>query len=420
MTRDTSKPGPVWAVLRRALVATKWMLAGMGTSMLAVLGWALVVLIAGLSLLGVGLLLLRPALLVIRRIADLERARLNRMGKPVTASYAELPYPPLQVLRALAEDPSNRRDLAWLVLHGSYGFLLASLALQAPVNVLRELSFPLWWTLVPPEESNALNGFIDISTWTGAWLVFATAPLWFILWLVVTPLLTGPQALPGVRLLNPHPDIDLSARLAQLTATRAAALDAHAVELRRIERALHDGAQNRLVGVAVLVGAARQALRRDPDHADAVLERAQSTAEDALAELRSVVRSILPPVLENRGLSGALSALAADSPVPCHLQVDVPVRCPVSVEATAYFAVAEALTNAAKHSRATRVDITVVRVGDRLTATVTDDGTGGAEPDTGTGLSGIRRRVAAHDGTTTITSPPGGPTVIEVELPCGS
>lgn len=420
MTREANRLGPVRAALRRSLRATGWLAVGTVTGMLALLALSLVLLVAVLCLVGVGLVLLRPVLLLVRGLADLERARLRRIGEAVASPYAELPHAPFAVLRSLVDDPSSRRDLLWLPLHGSYGFIVAALALQPPVNVLREASFPLWWEIVPPEESNALNGFIDINTWTGAWLTFATAPLWFALWIVVTPALLRPQALPGIRLLTPHPDVDLSARLAQLTATRAAALDAHAVELRRIERALHDGAQNRLVGVAVLVGAARQALHRDPDHADAVLERAQSTVEDALAELRSVVRTILPPVLENRGLDGALSALAADSAIPCRLRVEVPVRCPITVEATAYFTAAEALTNAAKHSRATRVDLDVVRAADRLTVTVTDDGTGGADADGGTGLTGIRRRVAAHDGTTVIDSPVGGPTTITVELPCGS
>ncbi|MGH8879613.1 MAG: sensor domain-containing protein, partial [Stackebrandtia sp.] len=290
MSHDTRAYRPVRAAFTRSLVASKWLLAGVVTGMAAMVTCVLVLAVAVLCLTGVGLLLVRPGLLAVRALADLERARLNRMGLPVASPYTELPGPPMQVLRSLIDDPANRRDLGWLPLHGSYGFLLAALALQPPVNVLRELSFPLWWTLVPPEEANVLNGFVHISTWTEAWLVFASAPLWLALWLVVTPRLVKPQALPGVRLLSPHPDVDLSERIAQLTATRAAALDAHAVELRRIERALHDGAQNRLVGVAVLVGAARQALRRDPDHADAVLERVQSSAEEALSELRTVVR----------------------------------------------------------------------------------------------------------------------------------
>ena len=238
-------------------------------------------------------------------------------------------------------------------------------------------------------------------------------------WLLSATALSSLQSRPGLALLR-DTDGELTQRVSQLTATRAAALDAHAVELRRIERALHDGAQNRIVGVAVLIGAARREVARDPARADQILARAQDTTEDALAELRAVVRSILPPVLENRGLAGSLSALAADCPVPCSVVVDVPVRCPVSVEATAYFTVAESLTNVAKHSRASQVDIEVTQSGDRLRVRITDDGVGGADPTRGTGLTGIIGRVDALDGTVTVTSPVGGPTDIRVELPCGS
>ncbi|BCJ49399.1 hypothetical protein Asp14428_08740 [Actinoplanes sp. NBRC 14428] len=209
-------------------------------------------------------------------------------------------------------------------------------------------------------------------------------------------------------------------RIAELTATRAAALDAHATELRRIERSLHDGAQNRLVGVTVLLGAARRALARDPRAAGEMLERAQDAAEQALAELRTVARSILPPVLADRGLAGALDGLAAASGVPCRVDVDLPGRCAAAVEATAYFVVAEALTNVAKHSGARAATVTVRRHGGLLSLAVTDDGHGGADEDGGSGLTGIRRRVGALDGTLSLTSPPGGPTTLRVELPCGS
>jgi signal transduction histidine kinase len=208
-------------------------------------------------------------------------------------------------------------------------------------------------------------------------------------------------------------------RVAELTATRAAALDAHAVELRRIERSLHDGTQNRLVAVNVLLGAARRAVQRDPARADEILGRAQDAAEQALGELRTVVRGILPPVLDH-GLAGALDGLAASCAVPCRVVVDLPVRCAASVEATAYFVVAESLTNVVKHSGATAVAVTVRRERDRLVIGVDDDGHGGADEAHGSGLTGIRRRVEAYDGRLTLTSPPGGPTRIQVELPCGS
>lgn len=208
------------------------------------------------------------------------------------------------------------------------------------------------------------------------------------------------------------------ARIARLTATRAAALDAHATELRRIERSLHDGTQNRLVAVNVMLGGARRALASDPRTADAMLGRAQDAAEAALVELRAVVRSILPPVLTDRGLPAALTALAATCPVDCRVDADVPGRYAVSVAASAYFMVAEALTNVAKHSQARHATVVLRRRGDVLWLEVTDDGRGGAD-ERGSGLDGIRRRVEAHDGTFTLASPAGGPTTLTASLPCG-
>jgi signal transduction histidine kinase len=243
--------------------------------------------------------------------------------------------------------------------------------------------------------------------------------VWLVTAVAAGPALARIQAASGRRLLSPPPGVDLSLRVAELTATRAAALDAHALELRRIERALHDGTQNRLVAVNVLLGAARRALQRDPARADEILGQAQDAGEQALRELRTVVRGILPPVLDDRGLAGALAGLAAGCAVPCRLDVQVPVRCAASVEATAYFTVAEALTNVVKHSGAAGVLVTVRRDRDRLWVTVEDDGRGGADPERGSGLVGIRRRVEAYDGRLTLTSPPGGPTRMRVELPCG-
>jgi signal transduction histidine kinase len=233
------------------------------------------------------------------------------------------------------------------------------------------------------------------------------------------------QADPGRRLLAAGPDTDLSLRVAELTATRAAALDAHATELRRIERALHDGTQNRLVSVTVLLGAARRQVARDPSRADEILERAQSAAEQALAELRTVSRSILPPVLDDRGLAGALSGLAAESPVPCRIDVDAPERCAASVEATAYFVVAEALTNVAKHAHATQAVVTVRldEATNQLHVSVFDNGRGGAAITTSeeaTGLRGLEERVRAARGSFTVSSPATGPTIITAVLPCAS
>jgi signal transduction histidine kinase len=259
-----------------------------------------------------------------------------------------------------------------------------------------------------------------VHDWSGAFGVGLLGPGWATLTVGLCPALARWQARPGRRLLAPPPDVDLSLRIGQLTATRAAALDAHATELRRIERSLHDGAQNRLVAVTVLLGAARRALARDPATAEAALERAQQAAESALAELRTVARGILPAVLADRGLAAALAGLGTQCAVPCRVNVDVPGRCPAAVEATVYFVVAESLTNVSKHSGAQHAEVTIQRDGDRLRVRVDDDGHGGADERGGSGLTGIRRRIEALDGTLTLSSPPGGPTVLEAVLPCGS
>jgi len=289
-----------------------------------------------------------------------------------------------------------------------------------PLYAVQYLTYPLWWRALGEGDVAPSPGFWSVTGWPDAVAVALLGLVWAAVTLAATPAMARWQAAPGRRLLAPPPGTDLVLRVAELTATRAAALDAHVVELRRIERALHDGTQNRLVGVTVLLGAARRTLARDPAAADAVLERAQTAAEEALAELRSVARGILPPVLADRGLAGALAGLAATCPVPCSVEVAVDVRCAASVESTAWFVVAEALTNVARHSGATRAAVVVRRAGERLRVQVTDDGRGGATATGGSGVPGIARRVEALDGRLELASPPGGPTVLTVELPCGS
>jgi signal transduction histidine kinase len=220
-------------------------------------------------------------------------------------------------------------------------------------------------------------------------------------------------------LLRPGRRADLTARIGELETSRAAVVDSAEVERRRIERDLHDGAQQRLVSLAMELGRARAKFASDPAAAEAIVGQAHEQAKEALTELRNLVRGVHPPVLSDRGLDAALSGLAALSPVPVTVRVDLTARPPASVEAIAYFVVAEALTNIAKHARATHAEVTVGRSGDLLTVVVSDDGAGGADP-AGQGLSGLAARVAAVDGRFSMTSPPGGPTQIEVALPCGS
>lgn len=403
------------ARLRDAVRSTGYAVWGAGIGLLAVLTLPVAIVVAVLWFLRVGRPLVLPSLAWLRWLTELERVRLRRLGHDVEE--------PLRVegpAHEQAADPATRRELGWMVIHGTLGVLLGSIVVQLLITGVHDLTYPLWWELVRPADQELMNGLLPARTperagWGPVIGVIALA-----LWFVGAPRLLAWQARSGLALLGPVPGADLSRRVAQLTATRAAALDAHATELRRIERALHDGAQNRVVGAAVLIGAARREVPRDPQRADEILARAQETTEQALAELRAVVRSILPPVLENRGLAGALAALAADCPVPCTVTIDVPVRLPASVEATAYFVVAESLTNIARHSRATRSEVEVRLASGTLHVRVTDDGRGGADPAAGSGLAGIFGRVEALDGTARLSSPAGGPTELEVDLPCGS
>jgi signal transduction histidine kinase len=405
----------VRASARTTVDGLEHLVGGLGTAVLALTALIWLALVTLACVVGIGLLLMPTALRLVRAVADRERARLSRWGPEVPG-----PGPAPTRLRMALADAADRRELGWLAIHGTAGFALGLLGLVLPVNAVRDGTFVLWWWLLPPDAATSSLGFWHVHSWLGGAGVSLLGVAWLALAVGAGPALARLQARPGRRLLSPPPGVDSSMRIAELTATRAAALDAHAVELRRIERSLHDGTQNRLVAVTVLLGAARRALDRDPAAAGEMMERAQSAAEQALAELRTVARGILPPVLADRGLAGALDGLAADSAVACRIDVDMPGRCAASVEATAYFVVAEALTNVARHSQARQAAVTVRRKGDRLLLRIDDDGRGGADEGHGSGLTGIRRRVAAHDGGLTLTSPPGGPTSVEVELPCGS
>ncbi|HET8953704.1 MAG TPA: sensor histidine kinase, partial [Solirubrobacteraceae bacterium] len=200
---------------------------------------------------------------------------------------------------------------------------------------------------------------------------------------------------------------------------RAGAVDAAAAELQRIERDLHDGAQARLVALAMDLGMAEERFARDPEGARELVVEAREEAKRALAELRDLARGIRPSLLAERGLGPALTALAARSPIPASVDFDIPADLTHAVENATWFVVSEALANTAKHSGATRVLVSVTRVEDRLIVEIVDDGAGGASAE-GSGLRGLRQRVEALDGTLTVTSPAGGPTSIRAELPCAS
>ena len=210
----------------------------------------------------------------------------------------------------------------------------------------------------------------------------------------------------------------LTNRVQRLSETRNDALDTAAAELRRVERDLHDGAQARLVALGMSLRAAERLFATSPGAALAMIGEAREMSSRALTELRDLVRGIHPPVLADRGLADAVRALALETPLNIKLDIDLPARLAEPVESAAYFAVAEVLANAVKHAQARTVDIHMRHDGDALRIAVTDDGIGGADPEMGSGLRGVERRLGTFDGILAVNSPPGGPTIVVIEVPC--
>nr|WP_243875943.1 histidine kinase [Streptomyces sp. 846.5] len=233
------------------------------------------------------------------------------------------------------------------------------------------------------------------------------------LWLL--PLTVLPDAR---RLLGRQPDPVLARRVRELTETRAEAVTSAAAELRRIERDLHDGAQGRLVAIGMNLRSAEELFLSSPEEAAALVTEARVASAAALEELRGLVKGICPPVLADRGLGEAVRALALDLPLPCETEIDLPGRLETPVESACYFAVAEVVTNAVRHASASGLRIRMARTGGLLRIEVVDDGLGGADATRGSGLAGVERRLAAFDGILAISSPPGGPTIVVMEVPC--
>jgi signal transduction histidine kinase len=338
--------------------------------------------------------------------------------------------------RSVLGDGARWRAVAWCLLVPVLGTVEGVLVLALWSAAAALLALPLWRGAVPAD------GWLGRVPLTGAVGGVAAGLLLVAVALVVARGCAACDVALARVLLGPSRRAALAERVEQLTATRSGVVDAADAERRRIERDLHDGAQQRLVALAVDLGMASAKLERagadggggggaqEAAAARELVARAHAEAKQALVELRDLARGIHPAVLTDRGLDAALSALAARSPVPVDVDVRLDGRCSATVEATAYFVVAEALTNVAKHARATRARVTVRRAralaggppdgADRLVVTVSDDGRGGADPATGTGLAGLARRVAGADGTVHLSSPAGGPTELRVEIPCAS
>lgn len=378
---------------------------------------------AGLFLLtgaftGLVTLITLPALLILCAVARPAALGLvhfwTAQERRRVASYTGEPIPePVRPERLW----DARRDITWVTTQGLTGVIVGLLGLSLPLSAINAMLVPAYWWAAPADDP--VSSPYPVTSWTGAAFMPLIAVGYALLGLCVTPWLARVQVRWARTLLVPPPGARLAQRVAELTASRAAALEAHGAELRRIERDLHDDTQNRIVAVAMHLGIVERALRRDPAAALPLVLKAQDAASDALSGLRGVVRSIYPPVLAERGLDGAIDGLIARCAVPTTLTVTNLGRAPAAVESAAYFVVAEALTNVAKHSGANRCEVRLTGA-DPLVIEVWDDGHGGADESNGTGLLGIQRRVAAFDGTASITSPDGGPTVLRVELPCGS
>ncbi|MEU0256087.1 sensor histidine kinase [Streptomyces sp. NPDC006184] len=378
-----------------------------------------------LCLIGIGFLALPYLTRAVRRLCDLNRRAAARSGVPVERPYRPEPEEIekdivgwMRRCKWILADPATWRDLLWLLLNcvvGLAGFVPAALLYYAGEGLF--LACGLWRPLAHDGQGR-WYAFVTVDSWPAALAAGLLALVVLTGWLFL-----GPPVLKGyayfVRfLLGPTRGSRLAVRVQHLSETRSGALDIQAAELRRIERDLHDGAQARLVSLGLQLGAVDRKMNQEPEEARQLLRQARTSSVQALRELRDLVHGIHPPVLAERGLADALRALGLASPLDVTAVVDLPCRLPDPVESAVYFAVSELLTNALKHADARCVEIVAWCEDDTLHARVTDDGRGGADASAGSGLAGIRRRLASFDGTLEINSPPGGPTVIKMELPC--
>ncbi|MEN3122657.1 sensor histidine kinase [Janibacter sp. LM] len=390
------------------------------SALTSILGMVLVSLVVASVLLisagGVGIFLLVPLLWLCGVIGHAERHR-------VIALSGRSVHPPARVeqplWRRLFLDVHSWRSTAYLALHSLWGFVTGWLTLAVLTQALLVLLLPLFAGSIP-DRGFLVFGLVRVdgtiataSVWTGALVTLILMPL-------VAHLLTSVDVMLARWLLGRDERRvveHLAARVDTLTDSRREAVDSVEAERRRIERDLHDGPQQRMVSIAMTLGMAKEAIHRDPDAAAELVDEAHRSAKEAIVEMRHVARGIVPPILADRGLEAALPALAARSAVPTSVDVRDVGRLDPTTEAIAYFVVSEALTNIAKHSGAAHAEVDVTTNDGHLVAVVTDDGRGGADPSLGTGLTGLRQRLTAVDGTLDVSSPSGGPTRLTATLP---
>jgi signal transduction histidine kinase len=376
---------------------------------------ALIVLISlglGLAITFLGLPLLVGTAVLWTGGARAERWRIGMLaGARIAAPYRPLPDGwRLSRLRAFATDPAVWRDLGYLLLLFPLGiieFVVLMISVAAPFAMLTR---PIHFLFTFNTPSQPSLGEVIFLPFVGL-VAIAIVPY------VLVGVMRGHVLL--ARVLLGTGQAELMARVRTLTESRSRVMDAALAERRRIERDLHDGAQQRLVALSMELGMAKIKFDSDPEAARKLVDEAHRDAKLAMAEIRNLVQGIHPAVLTDRGLDAALSSLAGRCPVPVAVDVELTRRLPEVVESAAYFFVAEALTNIAKHSVATEAYIYVRQVGGTLLVEVSDNGLGGADAANGTGLAGLADRIAALDGRLKVESPTGRGTRLRAEIPCG-
>ena len=380
----------------------------------------------GLSTLlaGVGILLIALAIEGSRLVARVERRRayIGEPARPPAHGYRPLRGKVLEILRAEFADESRWRDVAYVAINLPLSLLEFVVVWIAWLIALALLTSPLWHDLgagmagfasvdlLGPLSSHALP-MVALRLLGGLALLPVAASLSQVVIALHRAVVAG--------LLCTSAERELRRQVAELRESRSAVLDVEASELHRIERDLHDGAQQRLVALTIDLGLAGERMDADPAAARQLIAEGQEQARQALAEIRQLVRGIAPSILLDRGLVPALESISGRGPVPIVLSSNLAPgeRLSPATERAAYFVVSEALANLAKHSGATRGEVRVRREGASLVVEVWDDGAGGAHVEPGGGLSGLESRVAGVDGTFSVTSPPGGPTLVRAEIP---
>ncbi|MEU0572803.1 sensor domain-containing protein [Nonomuraea sp. NPDC005983] len=413
------------SLMRRVLLDTRYTLIGFPT---AVIGFVLLLpgFAAGIgtSLVWIGVPILAGTLLIARGFADAERGWLSDVLKrpPVRPRYKRPPEGAGR-FRRLANPITSGQS--WLdLLHGILNFPLAIVSFVLTVVFwavpVTALTYPLWGLVTAQIPGNQeLPEVIGLGSGYAIGCVFYVSL--GLVALILMPFVVRASALTraalGRALLTGV--AELQERIDDLAQGRAAAVSAEANALRKLERDIHDGPQQRLVSLAMELSRAQRQMQRDPEAAQATISSAITATRETLDELRALSRGIAPPILSDRGLAPALAALAGRCTVPVDLDVQATERYEAAVENAVYFVVAESLTNVAKHSRATQCTIQLSRTGNTLLLTMGDDGVGGAHVAKGHGLAGLADRLRAVDGELVVQSPEGGPTVIVAEVPCG-